>query len=227
MNSIEIGNGALFFLDAPGGTWKTFLINLLLAEIRMQNEIAVAIASSGISATLLEGGKTAHSALNLPLNIAHSKSPLCNISKNSGKGQLLKRCKVIVWEECSMAHRKVLEALDRTLRDIRGIDRPMGGAVIVLAGDFRQTLPVIPRSTPADELHACIKASYLWRYVKKMTLTTNMRVHLLGDTTAHNFANQLLKLGNGEFPTDPTSNMISFPPDFCHVVSSYTKRYAF
>jgi hypothetical protein len=40
------------------------------------------------------------------------------------------------------------------------------------------------------------------------------------DTTAHNFANQLLNLGNGEFPTDPTSNMISFPPDFFHVVSS-------
>jgi hypothetical protein len=51
----------------------------------MQNEIALAIASSGISATLLEGGKTAHSALNLPLNIAHSETPLCNISKKSGK----------------------------------------------------------------------------------------------------------------------------------------------
>jgi ATP-dependent DNA helicase PIF1 len=47
-----------------------------------------------------------------------------------------------------------------------------------------------------------------------------MRFHLLGDTTAHNSANQLLKLGNGEFPRDPTSNMISFPPDFCRVVSS-------
>jgi hypothetical protein len=32
MNSIEIGNGGLFFLDAPGGTGKTFLINLLLAD---------------------------------------------------------------------------------------------------------------------------------------------------------------------------------------------------
>jgi hypothetical protein len=220
MNSIEIGNGALFFLDASGGTGKTFLINLLLAEIRMQNEIALTIASSGLSATLLEGGKTAHSALNLPLNIARSEIPLCNTSNNSRKGQLLKICKVIVWDECSMAHRKALEALDRTLRDIKGIDRPMGGAVIVLAGDFRQTLPVIPRSTPGDELHACIKASYLWRYVQKMTLSTNMRVHLLGDTTAQNFANQLLKLGNGEFPTDPTSNMISLPQDFCHVVSS-------
>jgi hypothetical protein len=34
MESVERGNGGLFFLDAPGGTGKTFLINLLLAEIR-------------------------------------------------------------------------------------------------------------------------------------------------------------------------------------------------
>jgi ATP-dependent DNA helicase PIF1 len=47
-----------------------------------------------------------------------------------------------------MAHKKALEALDRALQDIRGNNRPMGGAVTVLAGDFRQTLPVIPRSTP-------------------------------------------------------------------------------
>jgi hypothetical protein len=96
---------------------------------------------------LLEGGKTAHSALKLPLNIAHSETPLCNISKNSGQGQVLKTCKVIVWDECSMAHKKALEALDRTLQDIRGNNQPMGGAVPFLEGDFRQTLPVIPRST--------------------------------------------------------------------------------
>jgi hypothetical protein len=34
----------LFFLDAPGGTGKTFLINLLLAENRKQHEIALVLA---------------------------------------------------------------------------------------------------------------------------------------------------------------------------------------
>ncbi|RCN44384.1 hypothetical protein ANCCAN_09598 [Ancylostoma caninum] len=96
MDMIRNGYGALFFLDAPGGTGKTFLINLLLAEIRRQNEIAVAVASSGIAATLLDGGRTAHSALKLPLDLARSENPVCNISKGSGKAQLLKTCKVIV-----------------------------------------------------------------------------------------------------------------------------------
>ncbi|RCN31208.1 hypothetical protein ANCCAN_23014 [Ancylostoma caninum] len=123
-----------------------------------------------------------------------------NISKCSGKAQVLKMCKAIVSDECTIAHKRALEALDRTLQDIRGNSRLMGGVVLVLAGDFRQTLPVIPRATPTDELNACLKASYLWRHVRKMTLTTNMRVHLKGDLSAQSFAQQLLRLGDGDFP---------------------------
>ncbi|RCN39175.1 hypothetical protein ANCCAN_14900 [Ancylostoma caninum] len=220
MDVVNSGNGGVFFLDAPGGTGKTFVINLLLAEIRKQNEIAVAVASSGIASTLLEGGRTAHSALKLPLDLARSELPVCNISKGSGRAEVLKRCKLIVWDECTMAHKRALEALDRTLQDIRESNRLMGEAVVLLAGDFRQTLPVIPRSTPADELSACLKASHLWRQVQKLTLTTNMRVHLRGDVSAQRFAEQLLLLGEGKFPVDPINDLISFPSDFCNVVTS-------
>ena len=92
-----------------------------------------------------------------------------------------------------MAHKRALEALDRTMKDLRGNTRIMGGAVVVLAGDFRQTVPVVQRGTPANELNACLRASYLWRH--KRTLATNMRVHLLGDSTAEKFSKQLLCLG--------------------------------
>lgn len=85
-----------------------------------------------------------------------------------------------------------MEALNRSLKDLRKNVELMGGALILLAGDFRQTLPVIPRSTPADEISACLKSSSLWRRVQKITLSTNMRVHLLQDSTANNFAKQLL-----------------------------------
>jgi len=132
---------------------------------------------------------------------------------------VLKKSSLIVWDECTMAHKKSLEALDRTLKDFREKDRPMGRALLLLAGDFRQTLPVIPRSTPADELNACLKASYLWRHVEKLTLSTNMRVHLLQDAAAQIFAKQLLDMGNGKLPIDPTTREISFPPNFCQMQS--------
>lgn len=108
----------------------------------------------------------------------------------------------------------------RTLRDLRRSDRPFGGALILLSGDFRQTLPVIPRSTPADELNACLKSSRLWVHVQKLTLTTNMRVQLQNDASAARFAQQLLDIGNGKIPIDVTTKCITFPPDFCNLTET-------
>ena len=109
----------------------------------------MAIASSGIAATLLDGGRTAHSALKLPLNIQIQETPTCNITKNSGIGKVLQSCQIIIWDECTMAHKKSLEALNNTLKDLKDNDQLFGGTLILLSGDFRQTLPVLPRSTPA------------------------------------------------------------------------------
>ena len=53
------------FLDVPAGTGKTFLINLLLAKVRFDKKNVLAVASSGIAATVLEGGRTAHSTENM------------------------------------------------------------------------------------------------------------------------------------------------------------------
>ncbi|CAF4865041.1 unnamed protein product, partial [Rotaria magnacalcarata] len=80
-------------------------------------------------------------------------------SKGTGEAKILQECKLIVWDECTMAHKQALEALDRTLQDLRGNGKLVGGAVSLLAGDFRQTLPVISEGTMADELKVCLKAS--------------------------------------------------------------------
>ena len=51
----------MFFPNAPGGYGKTFLIEALLSTVQGMGKIALAVASSGIAAELLEGGRTAHS----------------------------------------------------------------------------------------------------------------------------------------------------------------------
>lgn len=81
--------GGIIFIDAPGGTGKTFLLNLILAKIRSQRKIALAVASSGIAATLIEGGRTAHSTFKLPLNLNQTETATCNIDKKSGKFEIL------------------------------------------------------------------------------------------------------------------------------------------
>jgi ATP-dependent DNA helicase PIF1 len=115
---------------------------------------------------LMEGGRAAHSTLRLPLGIYRQENPTCNISRASGRPQVFRTYKLIIWDECTMARRKAFEALDVTLKDLRGNKNLMGAALILLCGHFRQTLSVVPKPTLADKIHACLKHSFLWRHVK-------------------------------------------------------------
>ncbi|XP_043476307.1 uncharacterized protein LOC122507577 [Leptopilina heterotoma] len=47
----------MFFLNAPGGTGKTFLIKLILPKIRSQGKIAIAVAPSGIALPFFQAVK--------------------------------------------------------------------------------------------------------------------------------------------------------------------------
>ena len=95
--------------------------------------VALATASSGIAATLLEGDKTAHSAFKLPLNLNNQEKPTFNIGKDTAKAYLLS--------------------------SLFGIRQPC----LIRTG--------------ADEVHTCIKKSYLWTHITRIHLSTNMRVH--------------------------------------------------
>ncbi|XP_050065265.1 zinc finger MYM-type protein 1-like [Aphis gossypii] len=46
LESVLQDTGELIFLDAPGGTGKTFMLNLLLAKLRAERIISLAVASS-------------------------------------------------------------------------------------------------------------------------------------------------------------------------------------
>ncbi|GBP45274.1 hypothetical protein EVAR_29022_1 [Eumeta japonica] len=81
---------------------------------------------------------------------------MCNISKSSARGALLQQCKLIVWDECTMSHKRAIEALDRCLQDIQSNRKLMGGVVVLLAG-ILDRLYLLSRGTAADEISACLK----------------------------------------------------------------------
>ena len=202
MRSVQNHSGHLYFLDAPGGTGKTFLLNIILAATRSQNSIALAVASSGIAATLLEGGKTAHSTFKLPFNLRQIEAPTCYITKNSALAELLRQTSLIIWDESTMSHKRAFEALDRTLRDIRNNESIMGQITLVMSGDFRQILPVIPKGSRADAVQASVKNSNLWTNVQRLSLSKNMRAELNRDQDSETFADKLLMLGEGRLTND-------------------------
>ncbi|XP_029642690.1 ATP-dependent DNA helicase pif1-like [Octopus sinensis] len=194
LSSVPLKNRRAAFLDAPGCTGKFF------AKIRQEEQIALAVVSLGIAAKLLPGGRTANSASKLPLYLVRAEVPTCNIGKNSEEAEVLRQCCLIVWDECTMTNMCALEALDRLLKGIRDSTASMGGVTLLISGDFRQTLPVTSKGNRANEVRACLKSSTLWPQVKTLSLSTNMRAHLLGDSTSAAFAEDILALGEGKVP---------------------------
>ncbi|RGB25552.1 DNA helicase Pif1 like protein, partial [Rhizophagus diaphanus] len=61
----------VFFIDGPGDYGKTFLFNMILTKVRLESKITIAVASSGIAALLLNGGKTAHSRFKIPIKLGN------------------------------------------------------------------------------------------------------------------------------------------------------------
>ena len=121
--------------------------------------------------------------------------------------------KIIVWDEAPMSHKHQMEALDRTLRDITGSDMPFGGKVIVLSGDFRQCLPVIPHANRAEIVNSALNRSHLWGGFKVLQLRENMRVRMSEDPDIEWFDAFTLKIGDGSVETDENTDMIEIPEE--------------
>ena len=73
IQAVQNKQKGMFFLDAPGGCGKTFLIETILSTIRSERKIAIDTASSGLAATLLTGGRTVHSTFKVSLDITRTE----------------------------------------------------------------------------------------------------------------------------------------------------------
>jgi hypothetical protein len=80
-----------------------------------QGKIALAVASSGIAALLLPGGRILHSRFKIPLDI--KQNSMCNV-KNTHLSELIIQISLIIWDGAPVNHNYCFEALDRTFRDI-------------------------------------------------------------------------------------------------------------
>jgi ATP-dependent DNA helicase PIF1 len=224
VDSVTNDLGKMFFVDGFGGSGKTFLWNVLSFRFRSEGKIVLNVASSGIASLLLPGGRTAHSQFGIPLVL--TEESCCKLDKKGKKAQLLGMATLIIWDEAPMINRLAFEAFERTMRDVMnkmvaGASKfPFGGKTIVLGGDFRQILPVVPKGGRADVVHATINSSPLWRRCTVLRLTQNMRLQFSENSeqnkSLHEFAKWILDIGDGNLghSTDGES-IIEIPEDLC------------
>ncbi|GKG02606.1 ATP-dependent DNA helicase PIF1-like protein, partial [Tanacetum coccineum] len=129
---------------------------------------------SWIASLLLPAGRTAHSRFVIPLELLENNT--CGIKQNTHLAELMQEVELIIWDEAPMTQKYAFEVLDKTLRDILGYPTPEnrkknGGMMVLLGGDFRQNLPVIPKGKRVDIVQACINRLALWKHYKIFTLT--------------------------------------------------------
>ena len=131
IESIEQQDPKVFFLNGQGGSGKTYMYNTICAKLWSEGLIILCMSSSGISALLIRGGRTAHSVFKTPIDNLTEMS-MCHISKNTPHTDLMCSVKAIIWDEVGAQHRYTVEAVDRTLWDICSDNWPFGGITVIL-----------------------------------------------------------------------------------------------
>ena len=217
ISKLENNEQIIQMIDAPAGTGKTYVLGSIAAYIRSKKGICLNSAFSGVAAQLLEGGVTIHKRFNMRINMPPEQN--CSIGKGSTIAKLLNNAKMILMDEVVMMDKIDLERISSTLKFLTGVDKPFGGKNVIIAGDFRQILPV--KRNEFETMESCIKESRLWKYFEQDPLVINERVNSMkrkGLEPDEEYADWLLKLGinelqNYEIPNldRDASNFIKIP----------------
>nr|GEW38251.1 ATP-dependent DNA helicase PIF1-like [Tanacetum cinerariifolium] len=105
-------------LNTYGGTLKMFLYKTIIARLRSEQMIVLAVVSLGIASLLLPAGRIAHSRFVIPLELMENST--CALDKTL---------------------QYILGYKNQARRN-----RIFGGMMVLLGGDFQQILPVIPNA---------------------------------------------------------------------------------
>ena len=222
MDAVNNQSSLQLFISAHGGCGKTLILNTVLKSVRCLDggSIALAMCTTAKAARYLHLGRTFHSRMKAPLHPTEDST--LNIPIQSKLSKLVKKARVLLIDEATMLHRFQLEALDRTLRYLMNEPtKPFGGKIIILAGDFKQCLPVIPDANQAQIMQACVNKSDLWMSFKVCSLNENMRIKAGGDPVLENFDKWLLSIGDGTANNE--DGRIIIPEEMLTLIKANTK----
>lgn len=168
-------------------------------------------ASTGVAATLLLAGRTAHSTFRIPIGVDASDTP--QIKGHESAGERLRNTRVVILDEMTMLNKDAFEFIDKTLRSLySGPEKnlPFAGKVVCMSGDWKQRLPIVQGGKRPDIVGNTIKQSELYHLFETLTLTENMRI-----APGHQrFTNWCRDVGNGANYVEEGSELIRISEEF-------------
>lgn len=162
------GQSKVFMLQASGGCGKSFVANYVAARVRSHGVAAICVAASAQAAAVLKGGRTAHGQLRIPIECDNAS--YLDLTVNQKRE--IANAAALMWDEASMVSDTVADCVNRSFQDIMQCKLPFGGMPVLFIGDWRQLLPVTPRSS--SEHHTLQRCSW-WQHVQVLRLFHNWR----------------------------------------------------
>ena len=168
---------------------------------------------------MLPGGVTAHKLFNAPIPM-YPDSP-SRVGAETAEAEIFRAAKIIVWDEASMIPKDLLSYADRVLRDVTGKkDKAFGNKIVLLGGDWRQVLPIVPGGDRAAAVAATIRYQASWASgaFQQFELTQNMRsANASSGPRSMAHREWLQRVGDGLLPTrdDLAANIVELPRDLC------------
>jgi tRNA uridine 5-carbamoylmethylation protein Kti12 len=129
------------FLTGKAGTGKT----TLLRNIRDTTKKNFAIVAPTAVAAINAGGVTLHSFFQIPfgpLVPVVDENADTNFKYSDEKTRLLWCLDLLIIDEISMVRVDIIDFIDRTLKRVKGSNRPFGGVQVLMIGDLYQLSPI-------------------------------------------------------------------------------------
>jgi len=185
----------VFIVQGQGGSGKTKMAQIIAAYARWKKHIALGCASTAFAASIYKDFYTAHGLFEIPViedeetydtNAIHQS----NVHKKPQRVQLLKHCKLFIWDEISSQH----------LRDIKAIFDVMDqfkNHILIIQGDYRQIAPVIQNGKKEQIISASIYCSEMIKKFTKIEFTINLRLKNNNEIEQKRYGEMLLEIANG------------------------------
>ena len=174
--------GESIFITGPGGTGKSYILDILYKKFKGLNKTMVITAMTGCAALLIgPHAKTLHSWAGIGLGRESLSHIVSAIHKNRRKKNNWKKTDCLVIDEVSMMTPALLGLLDDVGKSVRkSYTKPFGGLQVVFVGDFYQLPPVCKTG---EKLTFAFE-SPVWKGMVQKTYMLS-KIHRQRDPTFH------------------------------------------
>jgi ATP-dependent DNA helicase PIF1 len=149
---LRVKNGDNLFITGAGGTGKTQLIRVLVAQSIKTGKNIQVCALTGCASVLLNcGARTIHSWSGIRLAKGEKRAIIASVLQNKRATANWKKIDILIIDEVSMMSKKVFDVLEETARAVRRNTGYFGGIQVILTGDFFQLPPVGNKEEPDTE----------------------------------------------------------------------------